>query len=538
VIALTAHSVSGKDAAGAASSLFADPTIGGSDSAIPNANKLPSTDSTSVSFQDFGSAFSEMLSASSTVSSQEDEAAFTKTQSNQDGFAIQSRVPAGAQKSSGPVQTNDSSKSSRSYQATSGLLASLRARSNVESGLHNMDTSSVSPGAKTQQMATQLSSGDLQTADRPSWQGQSVTVPAPITNDGSSPGGESTTLSAGATSTPAPPTGESDVQSAADQLMTASVLRADNSSAPTAKAGDPAVKTESAIASSEKDVPAFTLVLSKATNTNRSQSPSEKVVAARQVSTSVTQLPDKAAVIATSQTPSESMSDQSDKQEPKKERGEQDLSVASSTSSAEAKSSPAHTTAADDNGGDPPVAVVAKEISVTKSERPAASAEITADTGSTVLSPTTLASSVRESGRTLQSSTQVQPTDLQGSSAATSAKEVVMKIQGQSGETISVRLVDQGGQIQVGVRSSDPNTAASLRQDLSSLTSNLERAGWKTEATSMVPEAVLTANNSKPGSDDSESSSGRNYPEWQEQSGRRKQTTADLWDDTLDRQNS
>jgi hypothetical protein len=120
------------------------------------------------------------------------------------------------------------------------------------------------------------------------------------------------------------------------------------------------------------------------------------------------------------------------------------------------------------------------------------------------------------------------------------AKEVVVRLQGQSGEAISVRLVDQGGQVQVAVRSSDPATANLLRQDLSSLTNNLDRAGWKPEVLASAPVATSFVRETSQGSgNDGQNSQGQPQGtlDWNQQdSSRRRTTVADLWDEILTRQ--
>ena len=124
--------------------------------------------------------------------------------------------------------------------------------------------------------------------------------------------------------------------------------------------------------------------------------------------------------------------------------------------------------------------------------------------------------------------------------ATTPAKEVVVRLQGQSGETISVRLVDQGGQVQVAVRSSDPLTATALRQDLSSLTNGLERAGWRSELvtpTVGVSEPLREPAQSSGG--DAHDAPGRSALDWQsDDSSRKRANTSDIWDEILTRENT
>ncbi|HEY7305017.1 MAG TPA: flagellar hook-length control protein FliK [Bryobacteraceae bacterium] len=118
------------------------------------------------------------------------------------------------------------------------------------------------------------------------------------------------------------------------------------------------------------------------------------------------------------------------------------------------------------------------------------------------------------------------------------AKEVVVRLQGQTGESISVRLVDQGGQVQVAVRSSDPATANLLRQDLSSLTSNLDRAGWKPEVLVSAQQPVALAHDVSQGSpNENQNSHSQGTFDWNQQDGsRRRNSATDLWDEILTRQ--
>ncbi len=114
----------------------------------------------------------------------------------------------------------------------------------------------------------------------------------------------------------------------------------------------------------------------------------------------------------------------------------------------------------------------------------------------------------------------------------------MLRLQGDSGQSISVRLVDQGNRVEVAVRSSDPATATLLRQDLSSLTSNLDRAGWKPEIMATNELAANPVRETSQGSrDDSQNSQGQGTLDWNQQDGsRKKSTVTDLWDEILTRQ--
>ena len=137
-------------------------------------------------------------------------------------------------------------------------------------------------------------------------------------------------------------------------------------------------------------------------------------------------------------------------------------------------------------------------------------------------------------------STIAQVLNAQNQAPSPAAKEVVVRLQGQTGEAISVRLIDQGGQVQVAVRSSDPTTANLLRQDLSSLTNNLDRAGWKPEVLTSAPLAAPFVRETSQGTahdGQNPQGQGQGTLDWNQQDGsRRRNTVADLWDEILTRQ--
>lgn len=121
-----------------------------------------------------------------------------------------------------------------------------------------------------------------------------------------------------------------------------------------------------------------------------------------------------------------------------------------------------------------------------------------------------------------------------GGLIAGAAKEVAIRLQSESGETINVKLVDQGGQVQVMVRSTDPDAASALRQDLSSLTSSLDKAGWKPEISMAAGnsfEPMAQASHQERGSQDS--TPGNRQQEWQQETPKRRPSVADVWDEIL-----
>jgi hypothetical protein len=72
-----------------------------------------------------------------------------------------------------------------------------------------------------------------------------------------------------------------------------------------------------------------------------------------------------------------------------------------------------------------------------------------------------------------------QPMDQQMPNGPTTKTDLTMRLQGQSGENINVRVFERGGEIQVAVRSSDPAVTNMIRHELPGLQGNLEHAGWQ-----------------------------------------------------------
>lgn len=117
------------------------------------------------------------------------------------------------------------------------------------------------------------------------------------------------------------------------------------------------------------------------------------------------------------------------------------------------------------------------------------------------------------------------------------AKEIAIRLQGRSGETINVKLVDQGGQVQVTVRSSDPAAASALRQDLSSLTSSLDKAGWKPEiAMAASGNSFEPVNQARQTDRNNQDPQGNKQSEWQQETPKRRQSVSDMWDELLTNQ--
>jgi hypothetical protein len=118
------------------------------------------------------------------------------------------------------------------------------------------------------------------------------------------------------------------------------------------------------------------------------------------------------------------------------------------------------------------------------------------------------------------------------------ANQMTVRVEGGSGQVISVRFLNQGGQVEVAVRSSDPATASQLRQELTSLTGNLDRIGWKADLAS-TPAHQTSALHDTSGSDGNPQGSykGSNL-EWEEGPPKKKSAAPEFWDELRDRQDT
>jgi len=74
-------------------------------------------------------------------------------------------------------------------------------------------------------------------------------------------------------------------------------------------------------------------------------------------------------------------------------------------------------------------------------------------------------------------------------SPATPAQEISIRIAPPEGSPVDLRVVERSGQVHVDVRTADPVMQTSLRQDLGTLTSSLERAGYHSET--FTPSSTL-----------------------------------------------
>jgi hypothetical protein len=120
----------------------------------------------------------------------------------------------------------------------------------------------------------------------------------------------------------------------------------------------------------------------------------------------------------------------------------------------------------------------------------------------------------------VQNSEALQVRDIGGTShSATSirsdVKDIAFRIQGQTGSSVEIRLVERGGSVQVTVRSSDPVLSNSLRGELAELVKVLGERGYRTET--WTPADTFPTNHVS-GLDTRGSGANESSPDWQRDS--------------------
>ncbi|MGC2659049.1 MAG: hypothetical protein WA324_13905 [Bryobacteraceae bacterium] len=126
-----------------------------------------------------------------------------------------------------------------------------------------------------------------------------------------------------------------------------------------------------------------------------------------------------------------------------------------------------------------------------------------------------------------------------GPSAAAPVKEISIRVQSSSGETVHLKVVDQSSQVEIGVRSSNAALASTLRQDLSSLTATLDRLGWRSELASAsipVSASTLPSDGGSGTRDQQDTSQPQSAAEWWNNSEQKRRSASDIWEEVLNRQ--
>lgn len=109
--------------------------------------------------------------------------------------------------------------------------------------------------------------------------------------------------------------------------------------------------------------------------------------------------------------------------------------------------------------------------------------------------------------------------------------DLSMRIQGQSGETINLRISERAGDIQISVRSSDQGTANVLKHELPSIEAGLERAGWRMETSGMSQSGrdQHEAGRDSQNPDRNRDQNSQQQPTWQDRNQRRRDSSPNPW---------
>jgi hypothetical protein len=106
-----------------------------------------------------------------------------------------------------------------------------------------------------------------------------------------------------------------------------------------------------------------------------------------------------------------------------------------------------------------------------------------------------------------------------------------MRIQGQSGESINLRISERAGDIQISVRSSDQGTANVLKHELPSIEAGLERAGWRmdTGGMSQSGQDQQEASRDSQNPDRNREQNSQQQSNWQDRNQRRREPSPNPW---------
>ena len=116
--------------------------------------------------------------------------------------------------------------------------------------------------------------------------------------------------------------------------------------------------------------------------------------------------------------------------------------------------------------------------------------------------------------------------------------DLSVRIQGESGQIVNVRIAERAGQVQVLVRASDPATAAMLRRDLPTMRTSLEQIGWHLGSLSNFPDQIGGAHHNDAQSHAQGEHHGQDQtPEqWQQEQNRRRPGPGDQWLELMSRE--
>jgi hypothetical protein len=116
--------------------------------------------------------------------------------------------------------------------------------------------------------------------------------------------------------------------------------------------------------------------------------------------------------------------------------------------------------------------------------------------------------------------------------------DLTVRIEGDAGQSVNLRVVERAGQIQVSVRTNDPVTAAMLRREIPALQTGLERIGWHANPiahATQPPNEARSSEDQAHSHDQNAEEKSQNNPQQQQQ--RPRSSAADQWLELMHREN-
>jgi hypothetical protein len=124
----------------------------------------------------------------------------------------------------------------------------------------------------------------------------------------------------------------------------------------------------------------------------------------------------------------------------------------------------------------------------------------------------------------------------QSLSPATPAKtDFNVRLTGEAGDSVNIRVYEKAGEVQLSVRSSDPSVASHLRHELPAIHATLENAGWRLDSANANMETNRQMRDQPQHSHD-ERRDQHSSLDWEQQSNKKKNTLDLGWSELLDKQ--
>ena len=137
----------------------------------------------------------------------------------------------------------------------------------------------------------------------------------------------------------------------------------------------------------------------------------------------------------------------------------------------------------------------------------------------------------------ISSAKPVLPIETQDMNAQNPSKtDLTIRMEGDAGQTVNVRIAERAGQIQISVRSNDPGTAATLRHELPALQTTLQHTGWRLESAGGSDGlSVNRQNATDTQSQDQPRQDNRQFLDWRE-GERRRSNSQEHWLELMSRE--